>query len=253
MVLRVDGATKSYGEHQVLKGIDLSVHAGEVVVVIGPSGSGKTTLIRTLNGLELIDGGEITYRGQPIGYRRNRSGAYVPASDAQVARQRREITMVFQQFNLFGHKTALENVTYAPVRLGQLTKSEAREKGMELLRKVGLAEHAHKYPHQLSGGQQQRVAIARSLAVDPEVVLFDEPTSALDPELVDEVLAVMTDLADEGLTMVIVTHEMRFARQAADWVVFMEDGRIGEQGPADQLFSSPAHDRTRAFLSRVTS
>lgn len=251
VVLETRAATLSYGTKQVLKGVDLDVHSGEVVVVIGPSGSGKTTLIRTLNGLELIDGGEVTYRGEPVGYRRNSRGEYVPAADPVVAAQRRQVGMVFQQFNLFPHKTALENVMYAPVTLRKMTKVEAESRARELLAKVGLEAHADKYPHQLSGGQQQRVAIARALAVDPEVVLFDEPTSALDPELVDEVLAVMTELANEGLTMVIVTHEMRFAERAADWVVFMEDGRIGEQGPAEEIFSGAENARTRAFLSRI--
>jgi polar amino acid transport system permease protein len=252
VVIGAKETTLSYGPKQVLKGVDLDVHSGEVVVVIGPSGSGKTTLIRTLNGLELIDGGEVTYRGEPIGYRHSGTGAYVPASDKVISAQRRQVGMVFQQFNLFPHKTALENVMYAPVTLHAASKAEAETAARELLAKVGLADHAGKYPHQLSGGQQQRVAIARALAVNPEVVLFDEPTSALDPELVDEVLTVMNELANEGLTMVIVTHEMRFAEQAADWAVFMEDGRIGEQGPAEQVFGHAENGRTRAFLSRVT-
>lgn len=251
VVVAMSDATLSYGPKQVLKGVDLDVHSGEVVVVIGPSGSGKTTLIRTLNGLELIDGGEVTYRDEPVGYRRTARGGYVPAADAVVAGQRRRVGMVFQQFNLFPHKTALQNVMYAPVTLHEMTKAEAEAKARDLLAKVGLTAHADKYPHQLSGGQQQRVAIARALAVNPEVVLFDEPTSALDPELVDEVLAVMTELANDGLTMVIVTHEMRFAERAADWVVFMEDGRIGEQGPAEEIFGHAGNERTRAFLSRV--
>lgn len=252
VVLAARDVTKSYGEKRVLNGVDLDVHSGEVVVIIGPSGSGKTTLIRTLNGLELIDGGSVTYREKPLGYVQNSRGIYAPAPDNVVSKQRQQVGMVFQQFNLFPHKTALENVMYAPLNLGKKSRAEAEKLGEELLAKVGLAEHMNKYPHQLSGGQQQRVAIARSLAVNPEVVLFDEPTSALDPELVDEVLAVMTELVNEGLTMVIVTHEMRFAELAADWVVFMDGGVIGEQGPADEFFASPKQDRTRAFLSRVT-
>ncbi|UYB37589.1 amino acid ABC transporter ATP-binding protein [Arthrobacter koreensis] len=249
--MSAQAATKSFGAAQVLKGVDLEVHRGEVVAIIGPSGSGKTTLIRTLNAMETVDGGEVLYRGEPVGYRKTAGGTYVPARDTVVAEQRQHIGMVFQQFNLFPHKTVLENVTFAVVELGKLNRATARERGLELLGKVGLAEHAAKYPHQLSGGQQQRVAIARALAMSPEVVLFDEPTSALDPELVDEVLAVMAELAAEGLTMVIVTHEMRFAEQVADWVVFMEDGRIGEQGPAERIFSEPANVRTRTFLDRV--
>ncbi|WP_433122986.1 amino acid ABC transporter permease/ATP-binding protein [Arthrobacter koreensis] len=251
VVISAQAATKSFGAAQVLKGVDLEVHRGEVVAIIGPSGSGKTTLIRTLNAMETVDGGEVLYRGEPVGYRKTAGGTYVPARDTVVAEQRQHIGMVFQQFNLFPHKTVLENVTFAVVELGKLNRATARERGLELLGKVGLAEHAAKYPHQLSGGQQQRVAIARALAMSPEVVLFDEPTSALDPELVDEVLAVMAELAAEGLTMVIVTHEMRFAEQVADWVVFMEDGRIGEQGPAERIFSEPANVRTRTFLDRV--
>ena len=252
VVIQVSGVTKAYGQNQVLRGVDLNVHRGEVVVIIGPSGSGKTTLIRTLNGLELIDGGSVTHHGDPVGYR-VRGTTYLPAPDAPIAQQRRQIGMVFQQFNLFPHKTALANVTYAPVNLGKLGRPEAREMGIELLRKVGLEDKANLYPYQLSGGQQQRVAIARALAVDPEVVLFDEPTSALDPELVDEVLEVMARLADEGLTMVIVTHEMRFAALAADWAVFMDQGVVQEQGPADQVFANPQQPRTQAFLSRVTT
>ena len=251
VVIAAEGATKSFGETQVLKGVDLEVHRGEVIAIVGPSGSGKTTLIRTLNAMEIIDGGEVLFRGEPMGYRKTRRGHYAAAKDSAVARQRQHVGMVFQQFNLFPHKTVLENVVFAVVDLGKLSRADAKKRGLELLGKVGLAEHAAKYPHQLSGGQQQRVAIARALAMSPEVVLFDEPTSALDPELVDEVLAVMAELAAEGLTMVIVTHEMRFAEQVADWVVFMDGGKVGEQGPAEQIFSSPTNERTRVFLDRV--
>ena len=250
VLIDVQGVTKTYGRTQVLKGIDLQIHRGEVVVIVGPSGSGKTTLIRTLNGLELIDGGDVLYGGEPIAYRR-KGDLYAPARDAVASRQRREVGMVFQQFNLFPHKTVLENVAYAPTTLNTLGGEEARERSRDMLQKVGLAPFADKYPHQLSGGQQQRVAIARALAVGPEVVLFDEPTSALDPELVREVLEVMTTLANEGMTMVIVTHEMSFAEKAADWVVFMDDGVIVEQGPPDQVFGSPREPRTQTFLSRV--
>ncbi len=251
VLISAKGTNKSFGEAHILKGVDLDVHRGEVVAIIGPSGSGKTTFIRTMNGLELIDGGAVTYKDEPIGYEIDAKGIHREAKDLEISTQRREVGMVFQQFNLFPHKSVLENVTFAPVGLGRLDRAESRAIGLQVLRKVGLAEHADKYPYQLSGGQQQRVAIARALAMSPEVILFDEPTSALDPELVDEVLAVMKELADEGLTMVIVTHEMRFAEQVADWVVFMNDGRIGEQGPAEQIFGDPQNARTREFLERV--
>ncbi|MDT0196714.1 amino acid ABC transporter ATP-binding protein [Arthrobacter sp. AB6] len=243
---------KSYGSNCVLKDINLDVRRGEVIAVVGPSGSGKTTLIRTLNALETIDSGDIQLHGEPVGYQWSK-GVQVAAADRSVAKQRRKLGMVFQQFHLFPHKTALENVTFALTYLRITTKQEAEERARELLKKVGLGAHAEKYPHQLSGGQQQRVAIARSLAVSPEAILFDEPTSALDPELVDEVLGVMADLAAEGLTMVIVTHEMRFARQVADRVVFMEAGSIIEEGPTEQIFGSPSHERTRQFLARVAT
>jgi polar amino acid transport system permease protein len=253
VVIAVTGVTKSYGAVQVLAGIDLRVHKGEVVAIIGPSGSGKTTLIRTLNALERIDGGSVLYRGDEVGYRVDRRGEIAEASDTSTSRQRSRIGMVFQQFNLFAHKTVLENVVFATLYLTQVTRSEAEAAGLDLLKKVGMSEHASKYPHQLSGGQQQRVAIARALATNPEVILFDEPTSALDPELVDEVLAVMGELAADGLTMVIVTHEMRFARQVADWVVFMDRGLVAEQGPTEQIFAAPKQSRTKRFLDRVAS
>jgi polar amino acid transport system permease protein len=251
VVLQALGERKSYGETEVLKGVDLSVHRGEVVAVIGPSGSGKTTMIRTLNAMESISGGDVLYRGRPVGYVRDATGATRPASDKALAKTRENIGMVFQQFNLFPHKTVLENVTFAPTHLKKASPAEAKANATELLHKVGMAAHADKYPHQLSGGQQQRVAIARALAMNPDVVLFDEPTSALDPELVNEVLQVMTELAAEGLTMVVVTHEMRFAREVADWVVFMDQGVVVEEGPADQVFDQPQHERTRRFLGRV--
>ena len=253
VVLAMQGVRKAFGDVTVLDQVDLDVHRGEVVVVIGPSGSGKTTLIRCLNALETVDAGHVLLDGQPIGYQTDSSGRHLPLPDRAVARQRRRVGMVFQQFNLFPHMTALDNIALAPVRAGLVSRDEAVRRARALLGKVGLAEHADKYPHQLSGGQQQRVAIARALAMDPEVVLFDEPTSALDPELVDEVLQVMAVLASEGLTMVIVTHEMRFARGVADWIVFMDRGRVVEQGPPDDVFDASQHERTRRFLARVAA
>jgi ABC-type polar amino acid transport system ATPase subunit len=241
---------KAFGGVTVLQKASVRVHRGEVVVIIGPSGSGKTTLIRTLNALELIDDGDVLLDGEPIGYRKNSSGRVVPLPDRAVASQRRRVGMVFQQFNLFPHKTVLDNVALAPIQLRLATRQDSRDNARTVLGKVGLAEHAEKFPHQLSGGQQQRVAIARALAMNPQAILFDEPTSALDPELVGEVLQVMTALADEGLTMVVVTHEMQFAREVADWVVFMDHGSVVEQGAPEDVFDS-AHQRTRRFLSRV--
>lgn len=251
IVISASGVTKSFGSTQILKGVDLDVHRGEVTAIIGPSGSGKTTLLRTLNALELIDGGSVILHGEPVGYRASPGGIYRPAKDSDISTQRQRVGMVFQQFNLFPHKTVLENVIFAIVELNRMDRAEARERGRSLLQKVGMADHESKYPYQLSGGQQQRVAIARSLALSPEVVLFDEPTSALDPELVDEVLRVMTELANEGLTMVIVTHEMRFAEQVADRVVFMDAGEIREQAPAKKFFADPQDPRARSFLERV--
>ncbi|WP_286166939.1 amino acid ABC transporter ATP-binding protein [Arthrobacter sp. AQ5-05] len=242
---------KSFGSTEVLKGVDLKVHRGEVVAVIGPSGSGKTTMIRTLNAMESIDSGDVLYRGAPVGYQLTASGVHKPVSDKELARTRERIGMVFQQFNLFPHKTVLENVTFAPTHRGRLSQAEVKANAILQLRKVGMEAHADKYPHQLSGGQQQRVAIARALAMSPDVMLFDEPTSALDPELVDEVLQVMSELASEGLTMVVVTHEMRFAREVADWVVFMDQGVVVEEGPASEIFDNPQHERTQRFLTRV--
>lgn len=242
--------TKTFGTNQVLKGVDLDVHRGEVVVVIGPSGSGKTTLVRTLNHLEPHDGGTVTVNGEIIGYRSGTDGP-VPAGDAALARQRANIGMVFQRFNLFPHLNVLENITLAPVQTGLMDKAEAINFGRQLLARVGLAQHAAKYPHQLSGGQQQRVAIARALAMKPSVMLFDEPTSALDPELVAEVLAVIADLANDGMTMVIVTHEMRLARDVADWVVFMEDGKVVTAGPPEQIFENGSNERVQRFVNHV--
>jgi polar amino acid transport system permease protein len=252
VVIQAVNERKSFGPTEVLKGVDLKVHRGEVVAVIGPSGSGKTTMIRTLNAMESIDSGDVLYAGKPVGYTVGANGEHKPVSDRHLARTREHIGMVFQQFNLFPHKTVLENVTFAPAHLGKsISTVEIKSQALEQLRKVGMEAHADKYPHQLSGGQQQRVAIARALAMNPAVMLFDEPTSALDPELVDEVLQVMTKLAADGLTMVVVTHEMRFAREVADWVVFMDQGTVVEEGPAAELFGNPQNERTKRFLSRV--
>ncbi|WP_338090847.1 amino acid ABC transporter ATP-binding protein [Planosporangium thailandense] len=249
-MVRVRDVRKSFGDTTVLDGVDLDVHRGEVVAVIGPSGSGKTTFIRTLNRLEVPDSGTIDVDGEQVGYRVE-GGRLRPAGDRDIARQRRHIGMVFQRFNLFPHKTALQNVTLAPVYLRLADRAKAERQALDLLAKVGLEGHAHKYPHQLSGGQQQRVAIARALAMEPSVMLFDEPTSALDPELVGEVLAVMRDLAAEGMTMVVVTHEMRFAREVADWVVFMEDGKVLRQGPPEEIFAGADERRIEQFFAAV--
>ena len=242
VVVKVRGLEKSYGPVRVLDGIDLDVHRGEVVAVIGPSGSGKTTLIRTLNQLERHDAGTVEVDGAMMGGR-----------DRELARQRRHVGMVFQRFNLFPHHSVLRNITLAPVHLRLYDREAAEEQARTLLAKVGLDAHAHKYPHQLSGGQQQRVAIARALAMAPTVMLFDEPTSALDPELVGEVLAVVGDLAAEGTTMVVVTHEMRFAREVADWVVFMDYGRIVRQGPPEEIFDSSDEPRLQRFFTAIGS
>ena len=238
----LSGVNKHFGALHVLKDIDLSVARGEVVVVIGPSGSGKSTLCRTINRLETIDGGTITIDGAPI-----------PAEGKQLAELRSKVGMVFQSFNLFAHKTVLENVTLGPVKVKGVKKADADKRGRELLERVGIASQADKYPAQLSGGQQQRVAIARALAMDPMVMLFDEPTSALDPEMINEVLDVMTSLAKSGMTMVVVTHEMGFARRAADRVVFMDQGRIVEQATPETFFSAPESDRAKDFLSKILS
>jgi polar amino acid transport system ATP-binding protein len=220
--------------------------------LIGPSGSGKTTLLRCLNHLERIHEGEIRVRGHLIGYRKKVDGSLVPERDRQVAKQRAEIGMVFQQFNLFPHKTALENVMLAPVVLGRYSRPEARQRAMRLLEKVGLGQKCDCYPHELSGGQQQRVAIARALAMEPELMLFDEPTSALDPELVGEVLLTIEQLAQEGMTMVIATHEMHFARHVSDRVLFMDHGCVVEEGPPEQIFGQAREERTRRFLNQLT-
>jgi polar amino acid transport system ATP-binding protein len=244
------GVRKSFGDLEVLKGIDLTVGRGEVISLLGPSGSGKSTFLRCINHLEAIDGGEIKVDGHLVGYRRHNGKKY-ELRPREIAAARRGVGMVFQRFNLFPHRTAAENVMEAPVFVKRTGKDEARREALALLDRVGLADKADAYPAMLSGGQQQRVAIARALAMAPTLMLFDEPTSALDPELVGEVLEVMQGLAQDGMTMIVVTHEIGFAREVCDRVVFMDAGVVVEQGaPADVLLN-PAHERTRAFLSRV--
>jgi len=248
--VRAEDVHKSFGHTEVLRGIDLTVQPKETVVLIGPSGSGKTTFLRCINHLEKINGGRIYVGGHLIGYRRE-DDRIVEDSERNIAAQRARIGMVFQRFNLFPHMTALENVIEAPVHVKKVPKEQAIEIAKGLLVKVGLSEKANSYPSQLSGGQQQRVAIARALAMDPMLMLFDEATSALDPELVGEVLKVMEQLAVEGMSMVVVTHEMGFARHVADRVVFMDGGKVVEGGPPAQIFDSPQHERTKAFLSKI--
>lgn len=250
-LIEARGVGKFFGDRQILFDVDLTVDRGEVVVLIGPSGSGKTTLLRCLNHLEEPELGEVLLEGARIGTR-ERGGRNVPLPDSLVARQRSQVGMVFQRFNLFTHKTALANVTEGMIHVGGVPRDEAEAHARDLLARVGLAEKADAYPSQLSGGQQQRVAIARALGMRPKAILFDEPTSALDPEMVGEVLEVMRALAESGMTMVIVTHEMRFARDVADRVVMMDHGRIVESGHPDQVFGSPESERTRTFLAKVT-
>ncbi|MFD8499744.1 amino acid ABC transporter ATP-binding protein [Amycolatopsis sp. NPDC059657] len=249
-LLHAVGVRKSFGHTEVLRGIDLDVHKGQVVCLLGPSGAGKSTFLRCINHLETIDGGQVWVDGEPIGYQL-RGGKLHELREREVARQRRDIGMVFQRFNLFAHRSVLDNVVEGPMRVRGVRQAEARASAMELLDRVGLAHRAGAYPAQLSGGQQQRVAIARALAMKPKLMLFDEPTSALDPELVGEVLEVMRDLAGEGMTMVVVTHEMSFAGEAADEVVFMADGAVVETGPPSEVLVAPKHERTRQFLARV--
>jgi polar amino acid transport system ATP-binding protein len=242
---------KQYGNLEVLKGIDLDIAPGEVVCVIGPSGSGKTTMLRCVNFLETYQDGRIYVDGQLVGYR-EQNGQLKPAPEKEIARLRTETSMVFQQFNLFPHMTALRNVTFGPMKVRKIGKAPADEYARRLLDRVGLAEKADSYPSQLSGGQQQRVAIARALAMEPKVILFDEVTSALDPELVGEVLEVMTDLAEShGVTMIVVTHEMGFAREVADRIVFMDGGVVVEEGAPAQVLDNPESDRLQAFLRRL--
>jgi glutamate transport system ATP-binding protein len=236
----IDHVDKHFGELHVLKDIDTTIARGEVVVVIGPSGSGKSTLCRAINRLETIDSGTISIDGKVL-----------PSEGRELATLRADVGMVFQAFNLFAHKTVLENVTLAPMRVRKVSKKEAEKRGMELLERVGVANQAKKFPAQLSGGQQQRVAIARSLAMDPKLILLDEPTSALDPEMINEVLDVMIGLAKDGMTMVVVTHEMGFARKAADRVIFMADGRVEEEATPEEFFTNPQSPRAKDFLSKI--
>lgn len=239
-LLQITGVNKHFGDLHVLQDIDLTVAQGEVIVIIGPSGSGKSTLCRTINRLETFESGSITIDGRPL-----------PQEGKELAQLRAEVGMVFQGFNLFAHMTILDNVTLGPIKVRRKSKEEAEKRARELLDRVGVGAQADKLPAQLSGGQQQRVAIARSLAMDPKIMLFDEPTSALDPEMINEVLDVMTELARSGMTMVVVTHEMGFARRAADRVVFMADGRIVEQNTPEEFFTNPVSDRAKDFLDKV--
>ncbi|MFI9052685.1 amino acid ABC transporter ATP-binding protein [Streptomyces sp. NPDC053427] len=265
VMVDVRAVRKSFGALEVLRGVDLEVRAGEVAVVLGPSGSGKSTLLRTINHLEKVDGGWVSVDGSLVGYRRESRTAARRASakggrraerlyelpEREILKQRTGIGFVFQNFNLFPHLTVLENLTEAPLSALRRPKKEVVETARALLARVGLADKADAYPRRLSGGQQQRVAIARALALEPKLLLFDEPTSALDPELVGEVLDVIKDLAHRGTTMIVVTHEIGFAREVADTVVFMDGGRIVEQGPPDEVLDNPRHERTRSFLSKV--
>ena len=249
-MVRSDNVHKSFGHLEVLKGIDLEVAPKEVFCLLGPSGSGTSTFLRCINHLEKIDAGKLYVDGHLVGYIQ-RGDKLHELKEKEVARQRREIGMVFQRFNLFGHMTALENIMTAPILTRRGTKSVVRERALKLLDRVGLKNRAHSYPAQLSGGQQQRVAIARALAMEPKLMLFDEPTSALDPELVGEVLDVMRDLAAEGMTMIVVTHEIGFAREVGDALVFMDDGIVVEAGHPRDVLTNPQHTRTKAFLSKV--
>jgi polar amino acid transport system ATP-binding protein len=249
-LVRIRGLRKSFGAHTVLNGVDLDVHEGEVAVLLGPSGAGKSTLLRCVNHLERPDAGFVEVAGEIIGYRYHRDRLHELRS-AALTRQRSGIGMVFQQFNLFPHLTVLDNLIEGPISAGRRSRREATESARELLGQVGLAGREQAYPRQLSGGQQQRVAIARALAMRPKLLLFDEPTSALDPELVGEVLGVMRDLAISGMTMIVVTHEIGFAREVADTVVFLDEGRIIESGRPAEVLAAPRHDRARAFLSAV--
>ncbi|MFC6599716.1 amino acid ABC transporter ATP-binding protein [Kitasatospora paranensis] len=249
-MVHAEGVRKHYDRLEVLKGIDLTVERGQVCCLLGPSGSGKSTFLRCINHLERVDGGRLAVDGDLVGYRRSGTRLY-ELREAEVAERRREIGMVFQRFNLFPHFTALENVMEAPVRVAGVNRADARAEALRLLERVGLADRAGHYPAQLSGGQQQRVAIARALAMKPKLMLFDEPTSALDPELVGDVLDVMRGLASDGMTMVVVTHEIGFAREVADTAVFMDAGVVVEAGDPRQVLGRPEQERTKAFLSKV--
>jgi polar amino acid transport system ATP-binding protein len=248
--VQVHGASKSFGAHQVLHDVDLTVAAGKVTAILGPSGSGKSTLLRAINHLEKLDTGHVSINGEPIGVRRV-GDRLKELGEKAILAQRTKIGFVFQNFNLFPHLTVLDNITAAPLATGRSTRADAEALARTLLDRVGLAGKADAYPRQISGGQQQRVAIARALALQPGVILFDEPTSALDPELVGEVLSVIQDLASTGTTLIVVTHEIRFAREVADEVVFLDGGRVIEQGPPAQVLDHPTHPRTREFLSKV--
>lgn len=249
-VVEITGMQKWFHDRPVLKNINLTLHKGEVMTLVGPSGSGKSTLLRCLNQLEEIDAGDVRFRGDRLSITEH-EGRLFRLPESTIVRQRRPFGMVFQHFNLFPHKTALDNIIEAPIHVGRVSRSAATKRAMELLDRVGLASHADHYPAELSGGQQQRVAIARALAMDPEVMLFDEPTSALDPELVGEVIRVIKDLAASGMTMMVVTHEMSLGREISDTVVFMEDGWIVEKGPPEHMFSTNASERTHQFVSRL--
>ncbi|WP_163807491.1 amino acid ABC transporter ATP-binding protein [Mycolicibacterium anyangense] len=249
-MVRAEQVCKNFGALSVLKGVTLTVDRGQVLVLVGPSGSGKSTFLRCINHLETVNAGRLYVDGDLVGYREGQGKLY-EMSPRDAAKQRRDIGMVFQHFNLFPHRTALENIIEAPIHVKKVKKSVAVERARDLLGQVGLGNKADAYPAQLSGGQQQRVAIARALAMDPKLMLFDEPTSALDPELVGEVLTVMKKLASEGMTMVVVTHEMGFAREVADQLVFMDGGVIVESGVPREVLGNPQHDRTKAFLSKV--
>ncbi|GAA0613535.1 amino acid ABC transporter ATP-binding protein [Paenochrobactrum glaciei] len=249
ILVRAHNVHKSYGEHEVLKGIDLDVHKGETIVILGPSGSGKSTFLRCINHLETMQAGSIMVGEDQIGYQLKGNKLF-HATPSVLAQQRKNIGMVFQQFNLYPHLTVMQNIIEAPVGVHGEKRQHAEAYAYELLERIGLVEKANSYPRQLSGGQQQRVAIARALAIKPKLMLFDEPTSALDPELVGEVLAVMKNLAAQGLTMIVVTHEIGFAKEAADRVVFMDYGKIIEQGPPNEILVSPKQERTKAFLNR---
>jgi polar amino acid transport system ATP-binding protein len=249
-MIRAEAVRKRFGRLEVLRGISLDVAPGEVMCLLGPSGSGKSTFLRCINHLEKIDGGRLSVDGELVGYRESHGKLY-ELGEAEVARKRAEIGMVFQRFNLFPHMTVLENVMEAPVRVKKLARGVATQRADDLLERVGLVDKRAVYPAQLSGGQQQRVAIARALAMSPKLMLFDEPTSALDPELVGEVLGVMRQLAADGMTMIVVTHETGFAREVADTVVFMDAGVVVESGPPGEVLANPSHPRTQAFLSKV--
>ena len=249
-MVKAEGVHKRYGRLEVLKGITLEVQPAEVMCILGPSGSGKTTFIRCINHLEKIDSGRLWVDGELVGYRQTGDKIH-ELRESEVAHKRAEIGMVFQRFNLFPHMTAIQNVVEAPIRVKNVSKAHAVKRARELLERVGLADKLDAYPSQLSGGQQQRVAIARALAMEPKLMLFDEPTSALDPELVGDVLDVMRGLAKEGMTMVVVTHEIGFAREAGDTVVFMDEGVVVETGEPREVFANPKHERTKVFLSKV--